>query len=289
MFQTGAITRRQYDEGDRRPQSRPRPRQALPADPRAVLLHATSTTSSSRSTAARRCARAAFASTRRSTGSLQIAARKAIMDTLPYKDGSGLRGGLDPPEDRRDSRDGRGHAEADQEPVQPRLAGEAAGRLDVQDVRPCRGRRARRGSGRDLLHVGPFVYQANALSEPWPVKTYSESYIGTTSVARATLSSDNTVFAQLTLDLGPKPSRRSRARWASPFRRREVVPAMGLGSISVSPLEMASAYATLAAGGICSEPMAIRKVVLPGGKEDTRPAGASRSASASSPTGSRTR
>jgi penicillin-binding protein 1A len=33
---------------------------------------------------------------------------------------------------------------------------------------------------------------------------------------------------------------------------------------------MASAYATLAAGGIYSEPTAIRKVVLPNGKEDTK-------------------
>ena len=48
------------------------------------------------------------------------------------------------------------------------------------------------------------------------------------------------------------------------------VPAMGLGSIAVSPLDMASAYATLAAGGIYSEPTAIRKVVLPNGKEDTK-------------------
>jgi penicillin-binding protein 1A len=46
------------------------------------------------------------------------------------------------------------------------------------------------------------------------------------------------------------------------------VPSMGLGAIAVSPLDMASAYATLAAGGIYSEPMAIRKVVLPNGQED---------------------
>ena len=31
---------------------------------------------------------------------------------------------------------------------------------------------------------------------------------------------------------------------------------------------MASAYATLAAGGVYSRPMAIRKVILPNGKED---------------------
>src|SRR5256885_330145 len=43
---------------------------------------------------------------------------------------------------------------------------------------------------------------------------------------------------------------------------------MGLGSIAVSPLEMASAYATLAAGGMYSKPMAIRKVIFSNGKED---------------------
>jgi penicillin-binding protein 1A len=46
------------------------------------------------------------------------------------------------------------------------------------------------------------------------------------------------------------------------------VPSLGLGSIGVSPLDMASAYATLAAGGIYSEPMAIRKIVFAGGGED---------------------
>jgi membrane peptidoglycan carboxypeptidase len=44
---------------------------------------------------------------------------------------------------------------------------------------------------------------------------------------------------------------------------------MGLGTIAVSPLDMASAYATLAAGGVYSEPTGIRKVVLASGREDT--------------------
>ena len=43
---------------------------------------------------------------------------------------------------------------------------------------------------------------------------------------------------------------------------------MGLGSVPVSPLDLASAYATLAAGGMYSEPMAIRRVVLANGRED---------------------
>jgi penicillin-binding protein 1A len=48
------------------------------------------------------------------------------------------------------------------------------------------------------------------------------------------------------------------------------VPSEGLGGLrnGVSPLEMASAYATLAAGGMRSEPQAIKKVVFPDGKSD---------------------
>jgi penicillin-binding protein 1A len=50
----------------------------------------------------------------------------------------------------------------------------------------------------------PFTYQPDPLSEPWEVSTYSHSYLGSVPISTATLSSDNTVFAQLTLDLGPE-------------------------------------------------------------------------------------
>jgi penicillin-binding protein 1A len=119
----------------------------------------------------------------------------------------------------------------------------------------------------------PFVYQPDPLSEPWEVATYSHEYLGYTSISRATLSSDNTVFAQLTLDLGPEKVAEMAHKLGvrSNLKTREgvYVPSLGLGSAGVSPLDMASAYATLAAGGIHSEPMAIRKVVLPDGTVDT--------------------
>ena len=68
---------------------------------------------------------------------------------------------------------------------------------------------------------------------------------------RATLRSDNSVFAQLTLDVGPErvASLARRLGVRTPLEvRGQFVPAMGLGSVAVSPLDMASAYATLAAG-----------------------------------------
>jgi penicillin-binding protein 1A len=117
----------------------------------------------------------------------------------------------------------------------------------------------------------PFHYQPDPYTEAWDVQTYDHSYIGGTSVMSATLRSDNTVFARLTLDVGPE----NVARMARKLGVRTdlsvdggYVPSMGLGAIAVTPLDMASAYATIAAGGVYSRPMAIRKVVLPNGKVD---------------------
>ena len=106
----------------------------------------------------------------------------------------------------------------------------------------------------------------------WCVETYDESYRGWTNIADATLRSDNTVFAQLTLDVTPEAVGKMAEKLGVRTSLKvdgQYVPSMGLGAIAVSPLDMASAYATLAAGGIYSEPMTIRKVVLPNGKEDT--------------------
>ena len=122
----------------------------------------------------------------------------------------------------------------------------------------------------------PFTYRPSSVGNCddgswWCVKTYDSSYSGWTSVERATLRSDNTVYAQLTLDVGARRvaavARRLGVRTPLDVRG-QYVPAMGLGSVAVSPLDMASAYATLAAGGVYSEPTAIRKVILRGKPDD---------------------
>jgi penicillin-binding protein 1A len=119
----------------------------------------------------------------------------------------------------------------------------------------------------------PFHYQPDPLTPAWNVTTYDNTYLGSTSIVNATLHSDNTVYAQLTLDIGPaKVAAMARLLGVrSPLTTKEgaYVPSLGLGAIPVSPLDLASAYSTLAAGGIYSKPMAIRKVVLGNGKEDT--------------------
>jgi penicillin-binding protein 1A len=107
----------------------------------------------------------------------------------------------------------------------------------------------------------------------WCPQTYDHSYVGATSIENGTLRSDNTVYARLTLDVGPENVAQMAYKLGvrTDLRTSDgaYVPSMGLGSRVVTPLDLASAYSTIAAGGIYSKPMAIRKVVLAGGKVDT--------------------
>jgi len=103
----------------------------------------------------------------------------------------------------------------------------------------------------------------------WEVSTADEGYLGRVNLRQATVASDNTVFAQLDLDVGPKAVAAT-AKSMGIVSPLDGIPAEGLGGlrVGVSPLEMADAYATLAAGGIHRNPVAIRKVVFPGGRVD---------------------
>jgi penicillin-binding protein 1A len=103
----------------------------------------------------------------------------------------------------------------------------------------------------------------------WEVHTFGDSYIGTVSLTRATLSSDNTVYAQLILDIGPKAVCDT-AKLLGITTKLDCYPAEGLGGLTlgVTPLEMAGAYATLASGGVRRRPTGIEKVVFPDGKSE---------------------
>jgi penicillin-binding protein 1A len=104
---------------------------------------------------------------------------------------------------------------------------------------------------------------------PWKVSTYDDTYGGNMSITQATLRSDNTVYAQLDIDLGPKNVRET-AELMGITTQLDALPAEGLGGLrlGVSPLEMADAYATLASYGIHNDPIAITKVEFPDGKTD---------------------
>jgi penicillin-binding protein 1A len=99
---------------------------------------------------------------------------------------------------------------------------------------------------------------------PIDVHTYSGSYIGRANLVKATLASDNSIYQQLDLDLGPANVTRT-ARDMGIKSPLETLPAEALGGIKhgVSPLEMANAYATIASNGWRNKVSAVRKVCFP--------------------------
>ena len=179
----------------------------------------------------------------------------------------GDRGGR--PLHRQDPRDGV-ERHLRRAPLQPRRPGPPPARLGVQDVRPDGGdprrasTRTRRATPRSRSTSTTPTYGH------WEVKTFGNSYSGTVSLTRATLASDNTVYAQLILDLGPEKVCKA-AKLLGITTKLDCYPAEGLGGLTrgVTTLEMANAYATLASGGIRHKATGIERVVFPDGKSET--------------------
>jgi penicillin-binding protein 1A len=108
-------------------------------------------------------------------------------------------------------------------------------------------------------------------SEPnYEVKTFEGTSLNKSiNLLQATLTSDNTVYAQLAADLGEETITHT----AYEMGVKEHLlgnPAQALGGleVGVTPLEMADVYATLADGGYRNTPIAITKVVFPNGQVD---------------------
>ena len=82
----------------------------------------------------------------------------------------------------------------------------------------------------------------------WSVGNYESSYRGRIDLEEATIHSDNSVYAQLTAQVGPgKVSRMAHRLGVT--RPLDDFFAIGLGVEAVSPLEMARAFASLAGNG----------------------------------------
>jgi penicillin-binding protein 1A len=104
----------------------------------------------------------------------------------------------------------------------------------------------------------------------YEVKTFEGTSLNkSVNLVDATLTSDNTVYAQLAADLGEKTVTETAHKMGvvSPLKSY-AAEALGGLTLGVTPLEMANVYATLADGGYRNTPIAITKVVFPDGHVD---------------------
>jgi penicillin-binding protein 1A len=117
-------------------------------------------------------------------------------------------------------------------------------------------------------------YNSHYLAPGWlpgyptySVHTAEDSYQGDISVTRATALSDNTVYAQLGVDLGINNVNVIAHEMGITARLTDN-PSEAIGGLKygVSALQMSDAYATLANGGDHVDPTIISKVIGPNGK-----------------------
>ncbi len=121
-------------------------------------------------------------------------------------------------------------------------------------------------------------YLSHTLAPGWlpsyptyEVKTFEDTSLDKSiNLVQATVTSDNTVYAQLAADLGEETVTQM-AYKLGVKEHLDSYPAEALGglTVGVSPLEMANVYATLDDGGWRNTPIAITKVVFPDGHTDT--------------------
>ena len=98
-------------------------------------------------------------------------------------------------------------------------------------------------------------------NEYYAIENYDSVERGPITLETAMAESDNTVFVQLAMDVGLENIVRT-ARDLGIKSPLDPYPSTAIGGlgVGVSPLEMASAYATFAGGGIHREPYAVERV-----------------------------
>src|SRR5215210_6647070 len=114
--------------------------------------------------------------------------------------------------------------------------------------------------------------------ETWKVQNYDGIERGRISLKEALWYSDNTVFADLAMNADGRGLKGGPEKIAEVARRCGISaglpehprPSIVLGAYEVSPLDMASAYATVANDGRRVEPTAISKVVSDEGETDEK-------------------
>src|ERR671911_674935 len=114
--------------------------------------------------------------------------------------------------------------------------------------------------------------------EPWKVQNFDGIVRGKISLEEALWYSDNTVFADLVMNADGRGLKDGPEKIAEVAERcgitvelpRHPKPSIVLGAYEVSPLDMASAYATIANGGRRVEPTAITRVVTDEGRNNEK-------------------
>ena len=121
-----------------------------------------------------------------------------------------------------------------------------------------------------------YVVIDDALTFPdgWTPKNYENRHYGPTTLYEGLVKSRNIPTIKLFMEIGPKKAVPLYEKFKLVDRdnpwKLDAVPSMPLGTPSITPLELASAYATIANGGLGTVPTPLKRLYTPKSPGDSR-------------------
>ena len=112
-----------------------------------------------------------------------------------------------------------------------------------------------------LVNDAPIVFNDPSQERDWKPTNFSEQFFGPTRLREGMIHSRNLISVRLLLDIGLQPVTNYVAEFG--FQRADLPngPSMALGAGSITPLNLAAAYAAFANGGYAIEPHLVLAVI----------------------------
>jgi len=112
-----------------------------------------------------------------------------------------------------------------------------------------------------LVNDAPIVFDDPSQERAWKPTNFSQQFFGPTRLREGMVHSRNLISVRLAMGIGLENTIEYATRFG--FAREEIPrgPSMALGSASISPLDLAVAYATFANGGFAIKPFFIHAIV----------------------------
>ncbi len=112
-----------------------------------------------------------------------------------------------------------------------------------------------------LINDAPVVFEDDALETMWRPENYSGKFFGPTRMREALIHSRNLVSIRILQDIGIQYAINYAERFGLDRGQLPKDLSLALGSASLSPLQIATGYATLANGGFKIEPYYIDRII----------------------------
>lgn len=117
-----------------------------------------------------------------------------------------------------------------------------------------------------IVNDAPVVFEDDRLEDTWRPENYSQRFYGPTRLREALVRSRNLVSIRVLREIGVRTAAEHLQQFGFDDERLPKDLSLALGSISLSPLELATAYAIFANGGYRVEPYFIERIEAADGK-----------------------